>query len=137
MNLNEILKNNYCINLGKLKNRWEISKKEFEKYNLPVLRWEAFPDKEEYNIHPQFSVICSHQALMMYCKLKEFEEVAVFEDDILLSNDIGKLLPEMLSELPKDWQFLNLHSGGPDQWWAVQNNIIQQIVRQLIIGKNK
>jgi GR25 family glycosyltransferase involved in LPS biosynthesis len=118
-----LLKNNmeyfdkaYCINLDSRKDRWDESKEEFDRNNINVERVSAFDgSKLNLNFPPEIkegAVGCSfsHLYVMKMAKQLNLSNYLVLEDDIKFVDNFIEIFPQVMSQVPSDWDMLYL--GG-------------------------
>jgi GR25 family glycosyltransferase involved in LPS biosynthesis len=107
----------YCINLERSKERRASAQKQFESHSLDVEMFNATDGKLEA---PQKLFItksewgCAMSQGRVWRDIVEngYETTLIFEDDVVLTpNFVGKL-DKIMSELPDDWDFVNL--GAPE-----------------------
>lgn len=105
-----MINNVFCINLDKRPDRWESCQKEFHRHNISnVLRWSAV-DAIELNISPIKAATISHINLLQFCHFININNVIIFEDDIILSDNFSSKLEIYLSELPDNWECFSFHA---------------------------
>lgn len=116
-----LLKNCYCINLKYRRDRWDVCKKEFEKVDLQVNRWEGYSKSK---IHPKevekiktidsyekrlgvLSCLRAHKSLIEYAKRKDFNVLTVFEDDVqFFYRDFKSYVKKIEFHLPEKWNLI-------------------------------
>lgn len=66
---------------------------------------------------PEGMIGCSWSHRLVYedVMAKGFGKVLVLEDDVVINKDFISLLPQVLSELPPDWELLYFGFGGNEQ----------------------
>lgn len=84
----------YCINLDRRKDRWSLIEKEFNKLNLinGVTRFSGLETPKNWHLW----CMLSHEAVMKDAILKWYHRIAIFEDDITISN-----IPNLFATLKK------------------------------------
>ena len=103
----------YCINLERNPERRESARAEFEREGLDVTFFRATDGKAEA---PEKLFItksewgCAESHIRVWRDMVEngHEMALVFEDDITLVPNFTSKLQEVMSELPEDWDFVNL-----------------------------
>ena len=114
--INKYFEKIFCINLDSRKDRWDESKQEFEKYNLKVERIPAISGKSMNLEFPdeirEGAVGCSLSQLFALKLAKQYElnNFLLLEDDIQFSSDLNDVFPEIIKQVPSDWDMLYL--GG-------------------------
>lgn len=100
----------YCVNMKHRTDRWELSKKEFEKIGIldRVQRFDAVADSE----NPKKGFYESHMRIVKLAYEKKLNNVLIFEDDVAFyKNMCEKKLNKSIKILEKsDWEFYYL--GG-------------------------
>ena len=96
---------NYSIFYGKDKADFDIAElKEKNIYN------EALAIKHERHGHPlspgMIGCSWSHKLIYEDIIANNFEKVMILEDDIVINQNNMKLVPQILNDLPKDWELL-------------------------------
>lgn len=122
--LNDYFDEIYCINLNKRTDRWEECQKEFNKHNINVNRFNAFNGEDFSNeVIPnlnasQIGCLMSHRELIKKIKSKNLKNALILEDDIQFSDDLNEKLPEIMKQLPSDWDMLYLGGNhiGNNPW---------------------
>jgi GR25 family glycosyltransferase involved in LPS biosynthesis len=103
----------YCINLERSKERRASAQKQFESYGLDVEMFTATEGNLEapnklFITKPEWGCAMSHVRIWRDIVEKGYETTLVFEDDIVLQPNFTENLSKILSELPPDWDYLNL-----------------------------
>lgn len=99
---------NFCINLDRRSDRWQIMQKRFSDQNMIVHRWSAI-DAKEYNLSNPTGASCSHMGILYFCKLADIQYAMIFEDDVVLCHNFINKLQNILDRIPQDWDALSLH----------------------------
>lgn len=101
------IEKSYCINLKHREDRWLESKKEFEKLNLNVERFDAI-----YSNNGHLGCLKSQLAIIKQAKEENLNNVLIFEDDIRFFDDNTQdYLDKALKDIDdNDWYLLYL--GG-------------------------
>jgi len=108
----------YCINLDRRPDRWEKSKKEFEKHGLDVERFSAKNGKEINLSHPYNSELggaISHNNVIKMAKELDLENILILEDDVEFVDDINVKFQSISTQIPSDWDMIYFggnHQGG-------------------------
>src|SRR5690625_6812205 len=78
---------------------------------------------------PQIACSMSHRNILIEMIKKGYENVLIFEDDILIQGNHVDRIEAALSELPNDWDLLYLGQHGsisdPTVLLTIQFNLIQ------------
>lgn len=111
--------NIYCINLERSSQRRESALQEFEREGLDVEFFRATDGKVEapsgiYISKPEWGCADSHIRVWRDIVANGYETALVFEDDISLVPDFNYKLEQIISELPPNWDYVNL--GASDAW---------------------
>jgi GR25 family glycosyltransferase involved in LPS biosynthesis len=106
--MNTNLITNFCVNLDRRSDRWQIMKKRFRDQNMVVHRWSAV-DAQQYNFNNPAGAFSSHMTLLYFCKLVGIKYPLIFEDDAALCHNFKDKLELVLNTIPKDWDALSLH----------------------------
>jgi GR25 family glycosyltransferase involved in LPS biosynthesis len=128
MILNKYFTKAYCINLDRRQDRWEKSIKLFEKFNINVERFSAFDGKTLKLSYPHSSELggtISHMNVLKTAKELNLPNVLIFEDDVILDDNIGDKFSNIISQIPSEWDMLYFggnHEGGFSQ---VSENIVK------------
>jgi len=122
-NIDTLFKHSFCINLDRRPDRWEKSKDEFDKVGLSVNRYSAVDGPEvlsddiskkyrgyKVDRDPKAIIGClrSHRNLYTMALTAGWQEMAVFEDDVVFKNDFRSLFETFCDQLPVDWLMLFL-----------------------------
>jgi len=102
----------FCVNLDRRRDRWESVQKEFEKIGLAPQRVSAMEGcpPEGNMTWNQTSCLNSHKKIWQMMVDSDIKIAAIFEDDVVFSSDFHGVVNESISEIPKEWELLNLHS---------------------------
>lgn len=121
----------FCINLDRRRDRWESVQKEFEKMDLKPHRISAFEGcrPEACMTWNQTSALNSHKKIWQMMVDSDVQIAFVFEDDVVLSSDFHDVIDKSISELPDNWELLNLHSthAGVKSIGRYTNEIIKDL----------
>jgi hypothetical protein len=109
----------YCINLERSKERRASAQKQFESHGLDVEMFNATDGNLEapnklFITKAEWGCAMSHVRIWRDIVEKGYETTLVFEDDVVLSPNFTVKLEQVMSELPDDWDFLNL--GAPEMY---------------------
>ena len=106
MKISEMFELSFCINLDERTDRWEESKKEFEKINHLPERFSAIKHD-----NPSFGCFYSHLVILNRA-VSENKNVLIFEDDVeFIQDDTLSIIESALEELSNmEWDMLYL--GG-------------------------
>lgn len=106
----------YCINLDKRIDRWEESKKQFQKVDIEVERYSAFDGNQIKNVENlfvghfekagQFGCLISHLNVIKKAKESEIPSVVILEDDAVFCDDFNGKLNLGMDEMPEDWDMI-------------------------------
>ena len=100
----------FCVNMKHRTDRWELSKKEFEKVGIleRVERFDAVADSE----NPKKGFYESHMRIVKLAYEQKLNNVLIFEDDVAFyKNMCTDKLNKSLDALTKsDWEFY--YMGG-------------------------
>lgn len=105
----------YCINLDSRPDRWLKMKEQFERLDLEVERFPGllgYPD----DINPRRKTLGQIGCLKSHCEVirdaldKGYEQILIFEDDVVLCDDFNKRLTFCTKYLPEQWS--SLYLGG-------------------------
>lgn len=109
-----LLKNieSFCINLERRTDRWVQAQKEFNKMGIKAQRVSAVEGCRPEGDLTGAQVSCknSHKKVWRLVIDLKIDMAAIFEDDIIFSDDLHEVLDMSIRELPNDWELLNLHS---------------------------
>ncbi len=112
-----------CINLDRRPDRWKNVSREFMKNDMYVERWAA---TDRNDLHPSLAdkftkrvpatddklahVACglSHQNIFRHAFAQKWDQVAIFEDDVVLSPDFAVIIKAVELQLPINWEFIYL-----------------------------
>lgn len=112
MKINKIVDKAYCINLERRSDRWLKVKNEFELNDIDVYRFEAL-DGQQFDKYPTLkrgAAACleSHLSILKDAFDKNYEAVAIFEDDVFFVTDFEQKFETFYKQVPPDWQILYL-----------------------------
>lgn len=96
----------YCINLIERKDRYELSKKVFKKFNIPVRYYQ--PNRHKNGDQGCFN---SHVAICKEAMENKYNRIIIFEDDIIETSSLNKeSLKYVVSTLKKikNWNIFYL-----------------------------
>lgn len=98
----------YCINLKERKDRKEKMLSQFQKLNLNV-QWIKGRKGRIKDFNPQFKnkgqigCLKSHYSIINDAILNNYENILIFEDDIIICDDFHERLFEIDKYIPDDW----------------------------------
>ena len=112
--LNNFFKKIYCINLDRRPDRWEHASEQFQKFGINVERFSAIDHKQLDNIPPNiqsgaYGCTLSHLGIIERCKNDNVENVLIFEDDVVLDDDILNVFENNINHIPS-WDMI--YFGG-------------------------
>ncbi len=116
MNLNSFFDKIYCINLDFHTDRWRRCKNILERFNIEVERFPGivYQDKiSEKNYKPginrngEIGCTLSHLSIIKTAKNLNYNNVFIFEDDVILDDDFNNYL-SCLDKIPDDWDMIYL-----------------------------
>jgi len=112
--LNNFFKKIYCINLDRRPDRWEHASEQFQKFGINVERFSAIDHEELDNIPPNikrgaYACTLSHCEIIEKCKNDNVENVLIFEDDVVLDDDILNVFENNINHIPR-WDMI--YFGG-------------------------
>jgi GR25 family glycosyltransferase involved in LPS biosynthesis len=107
----------YCINLERSKERRASAQNQFESHGLEVEMFNATDGKLEapsklFITKSEWGCAMSHVRVWRDIVENGYETSLIFEDDVVLSPNFVEKLEQVMSELPDDWDFLNI--GAPE-----------------------
>lgn len=112
--LNNYFDKIYCINLDSRTDRWKKCSEQFEKMDLSVERFSAIDKNNIYNptqlSDGQYACALSHLGVMQMAKAQNLNNILIFEDDVVLSNNISEVFEKNIKSVPDDW--IMLYLGG-------------------------
>lgn len=108
----------YCINLERSTDRRKSAQVQFDREGLDVEFFKATDGKREapdniFLTKPEWGCAMSHVRIWRDIVDRGYEVTLVFEDDIELKPDFLQKLNKVLSQLPEDWDFVNIGSSYP------------------------
>lgn len=121
--IDSLFEHSFCINLDRRPDRWQQAKEEFDKAGLRVNRFSAFdgPEclsdtvSEEYRGYkvdrdPKAIIGCLRSHRILYTTMLDagWQEMAVFEDDVIFKEDFKSKFIDCYRQLPTDWLILFL-----------------------------
>ncbi len=114
VNLDKYFDRVYCINLDKRPDRYELVKKEFDKFGITnVQRYSAIDGTTIVNNTPllagELGVLQTHYDIIKKCKEEGLKSVLIMEDDVYFTDELNKL-DEYMNMVPNDWDLL--YFGG-------------------------
>lgn len=104
----------YCINLERSPERREKARAEFEREGLDVEFFRASDGKHEapeeglFITKSEWGCAESHIRVWKDIIYNGYETALVFEDDVVLAPDFVSKLNQVMSDLPPDWDFVNI-----------------------------
>lgn len=123
MNLNDLSKNIYVLNLKKRLDRKEHIKSQLNKIDCNEYNLIESVDGSKL-INPtrlkngMFGLIKTYMNIYEDLSKKNYEDVLIVEDDCIFLENFNTLLDKYISNVPNDWDFLyfganhNYHMGG-------------------------
>lgn len=124
----------YCVNLARRSDRWETTKKEFERFGLlNVNRYEAI-DGSTYdwsNINSnllvgELGLIETHINIIKEAIENKYETILIFEDDVMFVDEFYKI-DEYMNALPSDWDMLYL--GGNHNYGRYPDYVNDKVIK--------
>ena len=109
--------NFFCINLATRTDRWLDCKKQFKKQNITVTRWNATPLPE----NRRFGAWLSHREIIEMAKIRGWDYVGVFEDDVkFLTKNFKDEYNNALEELKNEDWYILYFGWLIWTWWSLQ-----------------
>lgn len=116
--MNDYFDQIYCLNLDRRSDRMEVARKRFEFVDLRVERFNAIDGQVVKPLwrsaeRPLFKnpsyLACALSHLSMYQQALDrgCERLLVVEDDVRVHRNLSTLAPEVLSNLPDDWDLVH------------------------------
>jgi len=126
MNLiNDFFDGVFCLNIDERTDRWEESKKQFEKHNLNVIRYPAIKGSKlnspilgqdvNYYIAGGVGGNLSFMSMIKTAKILGWKNFLVFEDDVALHNNLNELWDKIQPQIPENWDLI--YFGGNHWFW--------------------
>lgn len=114
-NLNDYFEKIYCVNLDKRTDRWDECEKEFEKHGLNIERFSAVDGSTVEIVNSslndgQTGCALSHLEILEISKCKGYNNCLILEDDVQFDDELNKILPNIMNQVPDDWDIL--YFGG-------------------------
>ena len=114
MGFNKYFENIFCINLEKRKDRWDSFTEEMKKHSITgVVKYKGIDGGEIYNptrmLNGELGILLTHLSLIKECKNRNYENVLIFEDDLVLHENYNNL-GDYMNQVPNDWDFI--YFGG-------------------------
>jgi len=121
--LNDVFDKIYCINLDKRTDRWEVASGQFERFNIDVERFSAIEHENGY-----MGCKLSHLNVIRDAQKNGYENIFIFEDDVLLNGEFNGNVSKVLDELKGfDWELFYL--GGNVSLSTEKNKISNHLFR--------
>ena len=112
----------YCINLDSRTDRWEHAKEEFSKINIldKVERFSAIKHDDG-----RIGVIKSNLEILKIAKANNYDNVLIFEDDVLFINNPIEVLTKSIEDLKKikNWSLFYLGANTHNPLTKVTDNL--------------
>jgi GR25 family glycosyltransferase involved in LPS biosynthesis len=105
----------YCINLDEREDRWLKMEDQFNKIDYNVQRVEAEVGTED-DFNPnnrtmgQLGCLKSHLKVIEDAIENDYENILIFEDDVVICDDFNERLIKMMNYVPENWATIYL--GG-------------------------
>jgi hypothetical protein len=114
MVLTDFFEKSYCINLDRRPDRWEKVGLEFEKFGIKgVERYSAIDGNKIENrttlLNGEIGILHTHLDLIKICKSNNFDNVLIFEDDVIFSDEVREI-EKYINQVPKNWDMI--YFGG-------------------------
>jgi len=119
--INNFVNKIYCINLDRRSDRWEHMKNQFARFNINVERFSAVDGKSlrkkelkikhddlGNNVRGAQGALKSHRAILKEAIDRDYDRIAVFEDDIIFCDDFIDRFDYYANVVPKDWDIMYL-----------------------------
>jgi glycosyl transferase, family 25 len=111
--LNSFFTHKVCLNLDRRPEKWARMKERFAKHKITdVVRFSAI-DGERVSIPPvwhgtagAYGCLQSNLSIIQMARESRWPEVLIFEDDVVFDEDLGKKFPEVIAQLPEDWDMV-------------------------------
>lgn len=129
--LNEYFDKIYCINLLRREDRKKKCIEQFDKIGLDV---EFFPAIDKLTIKNNSSItdgqlacLSSHYNIIRKAKKNILSNVLIFEDDVVISDDILEVFENSKHDIPDDWMMLYFGGNHLNGLTPVKNNIHKMV----------
>ena len=127
----------YYINLDSETGRDEIVKKQFELIGINPERVSAVPGKsidiDAYEIKETegwnrnaIGLILTTAKILEDAIKNKYDSIFIFEDDSYMSNHFGYIYDQFMSEVPSDWEFIQLNTND-----RISVKYVSKFVRRL------
>ena len=140
--INQYFDQVYCINLDRRGDRWARAQERFDRAGIAVKRVSAvdgamiptdeLPSRNDLRgIESSQSIraICggwlSHRSVYFDARIHCYRRILVFEDDVVLSEDINDQFREYLSQVPEDWRLLYFGGNHVAPVSPINRNIVR------------
>ncbi|NEO54643.1 MAG: hypothetical protein F6K54_17085 [Okeania sp. SIO3B5] len=113
----------FCINLKHREDRWKLFSEEMNKFpdNFNIVRFEAIYDP----IEPRMGCAKSHIRLIEIAKNKCMSAILILEDDVVFIEKPYAKIQAVLSNLPNNWDILQLGVYETPIGEKIKENIYQ------------
>jgi glycosyl transferase, family 25 len=112
-----------CLNLDRRPERWARMQDRFAQHGIAdVVRFSAI-DGEDVDVPPRwngtagaYGCLLSNLAVVEQARARQWPEVLVFEDDVVFDDGLNAKLPDLMAEVPSDWDMLffgGMHREAP------------------------
>lgn len=115
--LNDYFTKIYVINLDRRPDRYQECQVEFNKIGADVERIAAIDGKEipdSWGLSPRdkacFAVTTMHTRLIEEAILNKYDNILIFEDDVMFVDNFNEIFNKRMEFLPEDWDLLYI--GG-------------------------
>src|SRR3990167_4312913 len=105
----------YLINLPRRTDRLRVAKQQFEKAGLPMPT--VFPAIDAKRLKLKgttednqglIGCFLSHYFILQHALLMGYQQIAIFEDDVLIDANFKDKFTEAMTQIPDKWQMLYL-----------------------------
>jgi glycosyl transferase, family 25 len=121
-----------CVNLDRRPERWSRMQERFARHGISnVVRFSAV-DGERVDVPPEwkgsagaYGCLQSNLAVVKHARDEGWPSVLVLEDDVVFHESLTSRLPQLMAQVPADWDMLFLGGMHRDEPVRVRENLLR------------
>jgi GR25 family glycosyltransferase involved in LPS biosynthesis len=132
ISLNQLFAHKVCVNLDRRPERWQRMRARFARHGITdVVRFSAV-DGERVNVPSNwhasagaYGCLQSNLAVIRHARDQGWPDVLLLEDDVVFDDELNARMPDLIAQLPSDWDMLFLGGMHRDDPVRVRDNVVK------------